>query len=693
MPNYFYLFLLVEDDKNENIVNYKYSIDIIINLNIRLENTNDSIFKNLVASKLILTLIQNYKSLDEYDKQKDEEEFYKIKNNISRKISNYIENLKNLDLYLDEKTIVNDKLDKIYIDIINGLIKSEKFENYDECKGIMEQIEIEKINITKKMYDELSKSLNMDKDNMKKYLISEIKDLLDGKKINFYFILLKYIIKCNIYIYQIPFLLQSRINILKILKSNLKDFPININNNDKLKYIFNFLIDSEYYRKQIPKNNINDNANKEAINNKNSRNNGVKSTKIQTLLTQLSTDIEDNFKVLKFDKIIDRDKKRINHVDFINEISNGCFITGGGEDNLYIYNKDFNYVKMIQFIMPNNYQKNLLTQGSSNRIKTVEFKITQNIIQINNSEKNKINNKIEIIDCSKNGLFQYSIDFNDKNNIITINTSNPFGISCCGYFEINNSYILYGEKGFFDFEKNPLNLEINSDKELLTFIKGENNYKGGIKVNDNLIALTSNQILPNGKDIILFYDISKKTIIKELINYSFVNGVNGLILVDIEKENKKILLCACKKYLQTQKNGILLINPDYIEKKDISEKFIPTDEFEVNCFCQINFIGNKGIIKSNYFFAGGFDNEKREGLIKLYRVVFKKEKEIDIEFLEDIYFDGNDKVTEGFEGTINCIVQSTNNGKILVSCWDKKIYAFSKPNIDYYLEEEEDLGL
>ena len=85
---------------------------------------------------------------------------------------------------------------------------------------------------------------------------------------------------------------------------------------------------------------------------------------------------------------------------------------------------------------------------------------------------------------------------------------------------------------------------------------------------------------------------------------------------------------------------------------------------------------------------GGFDIEKRQGVIKLCEFYFKNEKEMNIEFLEDIFFDNG--FDEGFEGTINCIIQSKKSGKILVSCWDNKIYQYSKPNIDYYLEIKND---
>ena len=108
-------------------------------------------------------------------------------------------------------------------------------------------------------------------------------------------------------------------------------------------------------------------------------------------------------------------------------------------------------------------------------------------------------------------------------------------------------------------------------------------------------------------------------IIKE-INGSFVGGINGLMLIDIE-ENKKIIACGCKKYIPGQNNGILTINleirNDNIEI--ISEKFNDTENFEVNCFCQINKEDNNS--KNIYFFVGGFENERGEGIIQIYRLI------------------------------------------------------------------------
>ena len=51
----------------------------------------------------------------------------------------------------------------------------------------------------------------------------------------------------------------------------------------------------------------------------------------------------------------------------------------------------------------------------------------------------------------------------------------------------------------------------------------------------------------------------------------------------------------------------------------------------------------------------------------------------------------NDNISfEKFQGTINCIIQlKENDDDILISCMDGNLYLFSKPNIDFYLNEED----
>ena len=154
----------------------------------------------------------------------------------------------------------------------------------------------------------------------------------------------------------------------------------------------------------------------------------------------------------------------------------------------------------------------------------------------------------------------------------------------------------------------------------------------------------------------------------------------------------KVLLCACKKYIKNQNNGILLVN---IKCKDdyniiISDNFEPTDNFEVYCICPLlNYQKNDifedyEILDTDYFLVGGHDLNKRKGVIKLYRVNYGKYfDQTKIEYIQDIIIDDNK--FKGFRGAISCITQSSKNGDILISCWDGNVYLFGNLNIKCYL--------
>ena len=87
-----------------------------------------------------------------------------------------------------------------------------------------------------------------------------------------------------------------------------------------------------------------------------------------------------------------------------------------------------------------------------------------------------------------------------------------------------------------------------------------------------------------------------------------------------------------------------------------------------------------------YFLVGGFDNDKCEGKIKLYKIFYKEKEKI--EFLQDIEIQRNE-IFKGFKGAISSIIQSTQYGNILASCYDGNIYLLSIPNLDFYLQENE----
>ena len=213
-------------------------------------------------------------------------------------------------------------------------------------------MDLNNINITANMFFELSQILNNNEDYVKKYIISNKNDLFDEKRINFYYILFKYMLKCQLYIYHIPFLLESRKNILKIIKYNLKEIQIKDikDNYNKFEYIIDFFTDSKYYLKyleSIISNEEQNAANKSIKNNSLNVSSQISKRNDSTYPKTISSDTEDDYIIIKFEKIIKEFDKKNNHVNFIKELSNGDFIIGAPNDNLYIYDENFRFIKNI----------------------------------------------------------------------------------------------------------------------------------------------------------------------------------------------------------------------------------------------------------------------------------------------------------------------------------------------------------
>ena len=186
----FYLSLLISD--NSNVINYIYSIDLIKNMNRLNRDRNKNSIKKIIYSKIILELIENYKGFqDEVEKYLGEIE------NDNNKIIN--DNIKNLD-YLNYN--FKKKIDEIYLEIVNYLLLSDKKNEYKNIYNKIKELDLENIIITNNMYKELYKFLN-NNEKIKDKIILNIDDLYSNNKINFYYILLKYILKSNFYIYQI----------------------------------------------------------------------------------------------------------------------------------------------------------------------------------------------------------------------------------------------------------------------------------------------------------------------------------------------------------------------------------------------------------------------------------------------------------------------------------------------------------
>ena len=199
-----------------------------------------------MISKICIDLITNFEPtgnyLDEY-----QEEIERIEKENKKII---LENLKIFEDYFGlemKEENFKEEIDKIYVKLIQSLIKNKKFGNYEFVLDVMKQLDMENILITPLMYEELSNILK-NEELVKDYKIVDKNDFYDENKINFYFILIKYIFKKSFYIYNIDFFLKTRKLLIELLKSNeVINKGKNISFNDKITYVLKRLADSEYY--------------------------------------------------------------------------------------------------------------------------------------------------------------------------------------------------------------------------------------------------------------------------------------------------------------------------------------------------------------------------------------------------------------------------------------------------------------
>ena len=862
--NYFYLDLLILDIKN--IVNYSYSFNFIQKI-VNYSENKLKIVSKLILARIIINLLYNYKQTDIYNEKEEEDELNKIENNNKSLIKNNINIFKDLGLNFTENDFINKKIDELYIEIIIGLIKKHKFEDYEYVHDIFEQLDLENIEFTKHMLDKLYKILNKENNCIKEYLIKNEDDLIEIKKINFYYILSKYVLKSPIYIYQIELLLNNRNYIIKLIMNNklnqmyILRKKINKEIQERLEYIIKKLTNSEYYfQKYLKYRNIYElNKLKQILLYYESFFFETKKDDINIIKTIFKNNQNENYeRYLKDYETAIKMNSLFDIINYIYNIKNENVLT---ENKLSQYVKDWNFLeKMIK-------DKKFKKIGKITKIKLINYlndeQNKEKVLNIFNEDEYKlfIKENIQLLE-SKNkenllneelskikGKKQTKINTNEKNSInipkkddtsiikesYTINSnfsiSKPYNesIICKNKDEFKLSHILehsydndlelytkstmeevigfiktigdhkiseiikYLSKGhyissgrnsklflynksfqivleigikewvynIYEYEstkENEINILVCCGVELLfiiinivdytykiqkyiledyTFISlfqiGNNNfvisgqkgtifiqnlfsgierknkysrlfnqfYRGGIKVNDSIIAFTSNRISPDEEDKLIFYNLSIRKTVKIINNFSFILSSNGLCLISLDdyQTNNKLLLCGCKKNIINQKNGILLI--DIISGKG-GEKFYhtfyDTNNFEVYCFCQLFDIKNENLIdeditlekkiklnKTDYFLVGGFDEEIMEGMIKLYKIEYKKNNnESKIIYIQDIIIEKNDEF-EGFENAISCITQSQITGNIIVTCWDGKVQLFRPPNLEFYL--------
>ena len=375
---------------------------------------------------------------------------------------------------------------------------------------------------------------------------------------------------------------------------------------------------------------------------------------------------------IEFEQIIGNHGKS---ADFVKQIDN-FYISSGEDTNLSIY--DYNYKRQLR----RQIKQSISSVSQLTSTKTEEMKKDKNIIT-----------------CTKDNLITTTINY----NTFTIKSKkyDKFHIPCNFILEVRkNNYIVCGSQGVFIYYD--LFSKIVYTRNIVIL---KENYTGGIVLGNDLFALTSNEIVKNGVNNLVIYNVKSKKIQTEIKGYSFNSSSTGLSIMQREDPKKgpksynQTLLCACKKNKIGQKNGILLVNINSENKINISNSFYDTGNFEVYCFCPLMkedkdaklriFQNNNFLIKTDYFLVGGYDNDRKRGMIKLYKLKYNENNETSIEYIQEIKPEKRGKF-EGFKKPISCMIQSKKDGKILLTSWDGNVYLFSNPKFESFLDSEEE---
>ena len=238
-----YFIYLAKLTYNVGIVDYIYDYKLIKELN---EENNDekNELRKFINSTIIIILLTNY--LNNSDGMEDE--LNNIKNINIEIIKNYLIEHKEIELTELNKHYENISINSIYLVFIKHLIETLKKEDYVHANQILRELDLENVFIIDSIIDKLSPYLN-EQLNIKEYQITKIEDFT-GKKINFYYILFKYIFKETYFIANISILLSIRKIIIKAIKEKDNNLFLKLDDNDlkkKKDYILKRILDCDYY--------------------------------------------------------------------------------------------------------------------------------------------------------------------------------------------------------------------------------------------------------------------------------------------------------------------------------------------------------------------------------------------------------------------------------------------------------------
>ena len=205
----YYLFLLIR--AGEDIINYEFLLSYINLFYDKIKNKENKY--KFICYIIILELINNYKNCDLYDEETDADIISKLEKESREYIKSNINILPDIKTNITELNINEKNLDELYTDIIIALITNNKLFDYDYCIDIFKQLDLENIDIqflaSEKLLNKIKETMNINNEYIKNNIINNFDDFNDINKINFHYLLLKFIFKSSIYIYIIPLLFQE----------------------------------------------------------------------------------------------------------------------------------------------------------------------------------------------------------------------------------------------------------------------------------------------------------------------------------------------------------------------------------------------------------------------------------------------------------------------------------------------------
>ena len=365
-----------------------------------------------------------------------------------------------------------------------------------------------------------------------------------------------------------------------------------------------------------------------------------KEQKIKEELDKIIPKEFQDFKLSKFERVL------YNHngsVKFFLHLKNGYYLSCGNSGDIVIYDENVNDKAKI----PN--------------LEDILYYITE--------KKGNNNSPIKLIACCLKNI--YLISINKKN--MSKYTVKKYQIPKCNTlfcYNIEDKYIISG---------NGLTATIwelfDDQLEEKKMIKlSEITFKTGINIDDENIAMISNALLPGGKNQISIFNIYNNKLTYEITDNICPTLTENCACIMKFQNEPKFLLVGNKKIKNSEKNGILITNID-LRNKEIKNNFYDTNNFQVYCLCQIILRQENGAkskdVSTKFFLAGGFDLDKKIGMVKLFLI--KDEKYLDIEYIQDLDIEDNNEINEEISKT-----SIDNNNK------NEEIYDKSGENINSF---------